>query len=163
MLSCCVTALQHLQRVWGCGLVTKMPVWSLVPSAISALRKGRGGAAYRNFQLHKKFKASLDYMICCLKRKWEGKDRRTEGGMEGGTQASKLPLCQVRLPHQARPTFSDHTSKNILSDPSIQMDSKCTHLPRQRPISPVLPKEFTEEGSSYLLLPLQLAKTPKRS
>lgn len=88
------------------------------------------------------------------------RNRGRDRGRDTNMQAAQKPSCQVRLPHQARPTFSDHTSEDILSHPSIQVYSKFTHLPLQWPLSQFFPKEFTEEGSSHLLLPFQLAKTP---
>lgn len=138
MLPCCVTAYNTCKGSEDVAWLLRClsDPWYHLQSQHWEKRLEGGGQLTETFSYPKNSRPA--WITWYAVSKESGKERTEEqkkGWKEGHKQASYLvPSWQVRLPHQARPTFSDHTSKNILSHPSIQTDSKCTHLPRQRPI-----------------------------
>lgn len=116
--------------VWGCGLAANVLGEGVIPGTtcnISTENWRAGGI--------------LSYRGCSRPAwvKWDPVSKKSGegvGGKEGAERKGEKskqatcsePSCLGRLPHQARPTFSDHTSENILSHPSSKLPPSSTHL-----------------------------------
>lgn len=109
-------------------MVAKMPAWGRIPGTtcnLSTENCSGGEGCHKNLQQHRKFKASLGYMIPYLKRKWGRKDRGTEEGTEGGTQTCRL-LRNLHAKWDYHIRQDPHSQITLLKTSSVILQSKFT-------------------------------------